>query len=436
MRRSASQPPRSVPKRPMAVIAYSEQLGTNRHRGPSSGLIANLYPRNRAMRKRSITVFARCGTHAVAVAAVGPAGYNSALSRTRECIRGNQRTYTHVAVKKPAKKAAKAASKTTRKPAAKKAPAKPAKKAPAQKTSAKKAAAKKPVAKKAPARKAPAKKAAPARKPAAKAAVKKVAAKKAPAKAVAKPAKKATPAKPVAKKAAAATKVAPIAKPAAKPEKAAAPVASAAPAAAPKTVVKPAAASKPAAKAAPQKPAQPAVSRSPVVSKPVGKVAVAVTSRPAAPAPKSKVKVVPYDTDDSGRPIVPKGYKPSADEEYMGPLQLEYFRQRLLQWRADLVEESKQTIENLKDEVRDIGDEAERATRETENSLELRTRDRYRKLIGKIDSTLKRVDSGEYGYSVDSGEEIGLDRLEARLTAERTIDEQERWEHLQKQIGD
>jgi DnaK suppressor protein len=120
----------------------------------------------------------------------------------------------------------------------------------------------------------------------------------------------------------------------------------------------------------------------------------------------------------------------------MNPLQLEYFRQRLLQWRADLIEESKQTIENLKDEVRDVGDEAERATRETENSLELRTRDRYRKLIGKIDSTLKRVDSGEYGYSVDSGEEIGLDRLEARLTAERTIDEQERWEHLQKQIGD
>src|SRR5690606_33905583 len=137
-----------------------------------------------------------------------------------------------------------------------------------------------------------------------------------------------------------------------------------------------------------------------------------------------------------GRSDPAKDYRPGADEEYMSALQLEYFRQRLLQWRADLVEESKQTIENLKDEVRDVGDEAERATRETENSLELRTRDRYRKLIGKIDSTLKRVDSGEYGYSVDSGEEIGLDRLEARLTAERTIDEQERWEHLQKQIGD
>ena len=112
------------------------------------------------------------------------------------------------------------------------------------------------------------------------------------------------------------------------------------------------------------------------------------------------------------------------------------FRQRLLQWRADLVEESKQTIENLREEVRDIGDEAERATRETENSLELRTRDRYRKLIGKIDSTLKRLDNGDYVYCVDTGEEIGLERLEARLTAERTLDAQERWEHLQKQMGD
>ena len=164
---------------------------------------------------------------------------------------------------------------------------------------------------------------------------------------------------------------------------------------------------------------------------------MAVAAKPQAPVVREKFKVVPYKTDDAtGRPIVPEGYKPSVDEEYMSPLQLEYFRQRLLQWRADLVEESKQTIENLKDEVRDIGDEAERATRETENSLELRTRDRYRKLIGKIDSTLKRLDAGDYGYCVDTGEEIGLERLEARLTAERTIDAQERWEHMQKQQGD
>jgi len=168
-----------------------------------------------------------------------------------------------------------------------------------------------------------------------------------------------------------------------------------------------------------------------------GKVAVALVAKPSAPVPKGKFKVVPFRTDDSnGRPIVPNGYKPGADEEYMSVLQLEYFRQRLLSWRTDLVEESKQTIENLKDEVRDVGDEAERATRETENSLELRTRDRYRKLIGKIDSTLKRMDNGDYGYCVETGEDIGLDRLEVRLTAERTIDAQERWEHMQKQMGD
>ncbi|MBW8808120.1 MAG: RNA polymerase-binding protein DksA, partial [Lysobacter sp.] len=173
-------------------------------------------------------------------------------------------------------------------------------------------------------------------------------------------------------------------------------------------------------------------------TRPAGKVAVAITAKTQqTPAPKTKVKVVAYKNDPAtGRPIVPDGYKPTSDEEYMSPLQLEYFRQRLLQWRTDLVEESKQTIENLKDEVRDVGDEAERATRETENSLELRTRDRYRKLISKIDSTLKRVDSGDYGFCVDTGEEIGLERLEARLTAERTIDAQERWEHLQKQMGD
>jgi DnaK suppressor protein len=169
-----------------------------------------------------------------------------------------------------------------------------------------------------------------------------------------------------------------------------------------------------------------------------GRVAVAVTGgRASANAPTGPRRVVEYSTDEAtGRPIVPEGYKPKADEEYMSPLQLEYFRQRLLQWRGDLVEESKQTIENLREEVRDVGDEAERATRETENSLELRTRDRYRKLISKIDSTLKRIDSGDYGFCVDTGEEIGLERLEARLTAERTIDAQERWEHLQKQMGD
>jgi DnaK suppressor protein len=212
----------------------------------------------------------------------------------------------------------------------------------------------------------------------------------------------------------------------------------------PAAPVKPA--SQSASKATPAAPKQdtkkvvaPPVSLAPKTEKSKGKVMVAVKKTPEAQvAPKgTQKKAVAYQMDEvTGRPLLPAGYRPSADEEYMSPLQLEFFRQMLLSRRAELVEESKQTIENLKDEVRDVGDEAERASRETENALELRTRDRYRKLIGKIDSTLKRVDSGEYGYCVDTGEEIGLDRLIARPQAERTIDAQERWEHSQKLMGD
>ena len=172
-------------------------------------------------------------------------------------------------------------------------------------------------------------------------------------------------------------------------------------------------------------------------AKPGKVLRVVVGADKKADVPKPKGKSVKFKTDEStGRPLLPKGYKPSADEEYMNPLQLEYFRQKLVARREELVEESKQTIENLKDEVRDIGDEAERASRETENALELRTRDRYRKLISKIDSVIRRVDEGDYGYCVDSGEEIGLERLEARPEAERTIDAQERWEIRRKQQGD
>ena len=133
---------------------------------------------------------------------------------------------------------------------------------------------------------------------------------------------------------------------------------------------------------------------------------------------------------------LPPNYHPLAREEYMGPRQLAYFRAKLQKWREDLVEESKQTIDNLREEVRDVGDEAERATRETENSLELRTRDRYRKLIGKIDKALKRIEEGRYGYCEETDEEIGLERLEARPIATLSLDAQERWEHRQKQMGD
>ncbi len=131
-----------------------------------------------------------------------------------------------------------------------------------------------------------------------------------------------------------------------------------------------------------------------------------------------------------------KGYQPSESETYMCPEHIEYFRQKLLNWRNELIEESQETINNLRGEVRDVGDEAERASRETENSLELRTRDRYRKLLGKIDQALSRVDDGSYGFCEETGEEIGLARLEARPIATLCLDAQERWELKQKQMRD
>lgn len=133
---------------------------------------------------------------------------------------------------------------------------------------------------------------------------------------------------------------------------------------------------------------------------------------------------------------LPKNYRPTEKEEYMSPKQLEYFRQKLVNWREELIEESRETISHLREEVRDVGDDAERATRETENSLELRTRDRYRKLIKKIDQALSRLDDGSYGYCEETGEEIGLARLEARPIATLCLDAQERWELRQKQMGD
>lgn len=133
---------------------------------------------------------------------------------------------------------------------------------------------------------------------------------------------------------------------------------------------------------------------------------------------------------------LPEGYRPSPEEPYMNPMQLEYFRRKLLKWREELVEESRQTLDHLRSEVRDVGDELERATRESENALELRTRDRYRKLIAKIDAALRRIEDGTYGYCDETGEPIGLERLEARPIATLSLDAQERRELLQRQLGD
>jgi DnaK suppressor protein len=125
---------------------------------------------------------------------------------------------------------------------------------------------------------------------------------------------------------------------------------------------------------------------------------------------------------------IPEDYRPSDDEPYMSPLQLAYFRQKLLEWRGQLLDESDETIQNLRNEQWREPDPNDRASRESDASLELRTRDRYRKLIGKIDAALRRIDDGSYGYCEETGEPIGLARLEARPIATLSIDAQERHE--------
>lgn len=120
----------------------------------------------------------------------------------------------------------------------------------------------------------------------------------------------------------------------------------------------------------------------------------------------------------------------------MCPEHMLYFRQKLKRWQEELIVESQETLENLRSETRDVGDEAERASRESDNILELRTRDRYRKLLRKIDEALKRIEDGSYGYCEETGEEIGIGRLEARPIATLTVDAQERREMFQRQFRD
>ena len=130
---------------------------------------------------------------------------------------------------------------------------------------------------------------------------------------------------------------------------------------------------------------------------------------------------------------LPKGYQPSEDEAYMSPKQLEYFRQKLLAWKEELLKELQQTIEHLQEENWREPDLSDRASLETEAGVELRTRNRYLKLIGKIESALARMESGEYGYCEETGDPIGLKRLEARPIATLTVEAQERHERLEKQ---
>ena len=129
---------------------------------------------------------------------------------------------------------------------------------------------------------------------------------------------------------------------------------------------------------------------------------------------------------------LPPDYRPSDREEFMNPLQLEYFRQKLLRWRSELLEESSETLIHLKEESLSEPDITDRATLETERSLELRTRDRERKLIAKIDAALERIQDGTYGYCEETDEPISLRRLEARPIATLSLEAQERHERRER----
>jgi DnaK suppressor protein len=132
------------------------------------------------------------------------------------------------------------------------------------------------------------------------------------------------------------------------------------------------------------------------------------------------------------RPTLPPDYRPSEDEEFMGPLQLEYFRQKLLRWRAELLAESSGTLQHLKEESLLKPDLTDRASLETERAIELRTRDRERKLISKIDAALLRIEDGTYGFCEESDEPIGIRRLEARPIATLSLEAQERHERMER----
>lgn len=120
----------------------------------------------------------------------------------------------------------------------------------------------------------------------------------------------------------------------------------------------------------------------------------------------------------------------------MNPMQLEYFRQRLLQWRSELLEESNETLQHLQEESLHEPDLADRASLETDRALELRTRDRARKLISKINEALERIENGTYGYCIETNEPIGVRRLEARPIATLSVEAQERHERMEKMHRD
>jgi DnaK suppressor protein len=209
-------------------------------------------------------------------------------------------------------------------------------------------------------------------------------------------------------------------------------------------------AAKPAAKAA-AKPAPKSVAREKAV--PARKVATAGKPAATRPAPaRIEPRVTVQESATAGSRTEESDYEMSASllsgprnvqpyqirkgEEYMSKEQLEHFRTILASWKKDLMHEVDRTVLHMKDEAANFPDPNDRATQESEFSLELRTRDRERKLIRKIDEALKRIEDGSYGYCLETGEPIGVKRLEARPVATLSVEAQERRERREKQFGD
>jgi DnaK suppressor protein len=177
----------------------------------------------------------------------------------------------------------------------------------------------------------------------------------------------------------------------------------------------------------------------------------ASSNKPSAPAktaaparsPAPPAIAAEADENDSAEPgsllAGPRNVQPyiaKRGEQYMGKAQLEHFREILNRWKQDLMREVDRTVTHMKDEAANFPDPNDRATQEEEFSLELRTRDRERKLIRKIDEAIKRIEDGSYGYCLETGEEIGIKRLEARPVATLSIEAQERRERRERQYGD
>ena len=133
---------------------------------------------------------------------------------------------------------------------------------------------------------------------------------------------------------------------------------------------------------------------------------------------------------------MPVNYQPSENEEFMNPKQTEYFRQKLLRWRSELLDEANQTIANLSQESLHRPDQMDRAQIESNAALDLRTRDRERKLLQKIEAALRRIEDGSYGYCEETGEPISLRRLDARPIATLSVEAQERHERRERDHRD